>query len=220
MQDPRRTREKTIKRTRAVIAPVEIVESEISLSAAPTKATNVAIIQACTRDIKKNWKRFVRLRRSNCDFSIISWDIIADPVNLCSIYAIYTSAVYIIDYLIPIFILLVDVSVMSSKKATKGTEGINSKLQLVIKSGKYTLGLKSTLKTLRSGKAKLLMISSNCPALRRSELEYYAMLAKTDIYHYPGNNIDLGTSCGKFYRVSVMAITDAGDSDILSITEA
>ena len=114
----------------------------------------------------------------------------------------------------------VEVSVMSSKKGTKGTEGINSKLQLVIKSGKYTLGLKSVLKTMRAGKAKLLLISSNCPALRRSELEYYAMLAKTDIYHYPGNNIDLGTSCGKFYRVSVMAITDAGDSDILSITEA
>jgi large subunit ribosomal protein L30e len=108
---------------------------------------------------------------------------------------------------------------MSSKKAAKGTESINSRLQLVIKSGKYTLGLKSTLKTLRAGKAKLLLISSNCPALRRSELEYYAMLAKTDIHHYTGNNIDLGTSCGKFYRVSVMAITDPGDSDILTITE-
>lgn len=109
---------------------------------------------------------------------------------------------------------------MSSKKAVKGTETINSRLQLVIKSGKYTLGLKSTLKTLRAGKAKLLLISSNCPALRRSELEYYAMLSKTDIHHYHGNNIDLGTSCGRFYRVSVMAITDQGDSDILSITEA
>ena len=108
---------------------------------------------------------------------------------------------------------------MSSKKAAKGTESVNSRLQLVIKSGKYTLGLKSTLKTLRAGKAKLLLISSNCPALRRSELEYYAMLAKCDIHHFNGNNIDLGTSCGKFYRVSVMAITDAGDSDILTMTE-
>jgi ribosomal protein L30E len=30
-----------------------------------------------------------------------------------------------------------------------------------------------------------------------------------------GNNIDLGTSCGKTYRTHVMTITDAGDSDIL-----
>ncbi len=109
---------------------------------------------------------------------------------------------------------------MSSKKAVRGTDSINTRLQLVIKSGKYTLGLKSTLKALRGGKAKLLLISSNCPALRRSELEYYAMLSKADIHHFHGNNIDLGTSCGRFYRVSVMAITDPGDSDILSITEA
>jgi large subunit ribosomal protein L30e len=35
------------------------------------------------------------------------------------------------------------------KKAS--TENINSKLSLVIKSGKYVLGYKSTLKALRSG---------------------------------------------------------------------
>ncbi len=35
------------------------------------------------------------------------------------------------------------------KKAS--TENINSKLSLVIKSGKYVLGYKSTLKSLRSG---------------------------------------------------------------------
>ena len=28
------------------------------------------------------------------------------------------------------------------------------------------------------------------------------------------DNIDLGTACGKYFRVSVLAITDAGDSDI------
>lgn len=32
-----------------------------------------------------------------------------------------------------------------------GTENINSKLSLVIKSGKYVLGYKSSLKALRSG---------------------------------------------------------------------
>ena len=30
---------------------------------------------------------------------------------------------------------------------------------------------KSTLKSLRNGKGKLVLISSNCPALRKSELE-------------------------------------------------
>jgi large subunit ribosomal protein L30e len=84
-----------------------------------------------------------------------------------------------------------------------------------MKSGKYTLGYKSTLKSLRQGKAKLIIISSNCPPLRKSEIEYYAMLAKTGVHHYQGNNIDLGTACGKYFRVSALSITDPGDSDII-----
>merc|ERR1712046_267807 len=96
-----------------------------------------------------------------------------------------------------------------------------AKLALVMKSGKALLGYKSTLKALRMGKAKLILISSNCPPLRKSEIEYYAMLAKTAVHHYSGNNITLGTACGKMFRTSVLSITDVGDSDIMrSIPEA
>ena len=34
--------------------------------------------------------------------------------------------------------------------------------------------------------AKVVIISNNCPPLRKSELEYYAMLSKTDVHHYTG----------------------------------
>lgn len=60
-----------------------------------------------------------------------------------------------------------------------------------------TLGYKSTLKTLRTGKAKLVVLASNTPALRKSEIEYYALLSKTLVEHYKGDNIALGTACGK-----------------------
>eukprot|EP00747_Dinoflagellata_sp_TGD_P104172 gnl/TRDRNA2_/TRDRNA2_169177_c0_seq2.p1 gnl/TRDRNA2_/TRDRNA2_169177_c0~~gnl/TRDRNA2_/TRDRNA2_169177_c0_seq2.p1 ORF type:complete len:117 (-),score=27.47 gnl/TRDRNA2_/TRDRNA2_169177_c0_seq2:101-451(-) len=107
---------------------------------------------------------------------------------------------------------------MSTKKASKASrhaESINSRLQLVMKSGKYQLGYKSTLKTLRQGKSKLVLIASNCPALRKSEIEYYAMLAKTGVHHFAGDNNELGTACGKYYRVGCLSITDPGDSDII-----
>merc|ERR1712097_153510 len=104
-------------------------------------------------------------------------------------------------------------------KKDKQGENINTRLALVIKSGKYTLGYKSTLKTLRNGKAKLVLISSNCPALRKSELEYYAMLAKCGVHHFTGTNNELGTACGKYFRTSVMAIMDAGDSDIMKMVD-
>ncbi|XP_005181001.1 large ribosomal subunit protein eL30-like [Musca domestica] len=101
------------------------------------------------------------------------------------------------------------------KKTKKALDSINSKLALVMKSGKFCLGYKQTLKTLRQGKAKLVLIATNTPALRKSEIEYYAMLAKTEVQHYSGTNIDLGTACGKYFRVCTMSITDAGDSDII-----
>uniref|UniRef100_A0A8D0EXY7 Large ribosomal subunit protein eL30 n=1 Tax=Strix occidentalis caurina TaxID=311401 RepID=A0A8D0EXY7_STROC len=94
----------------------------------------------------------------------------------------------------------------------KSLESINSRLQLVMKSGKYVLGYKQTLKMIRQGKAKLVILANNCPALRKSEIEYYAMLAKTGVHHYSGNNIELGTACGKYYRVCTLAIIDPGMS--------
>merc|ERR1712079_62568 len=83
----------------------------------------------------------------------------------------------------------------AQKKQKKTVESINSRLALVMKSGKFQLGYKKTLETLRMGKAKLVIIANNTPPLRKSEIEYYAMLAKTGVHHYSGNNIELGTAC-------------------------
>jgi ribosomal protein L30E len=86
--------------------------------------------------------------------------------------------------------------------------------------------------------AKLILISQNCPPLRKSEIEYYAMLyvtiagpgepnrysscyrpcsSKTSVHHYQGSNVELGTAAGKLYRVGVMSIVDAGDSDLVRL---
>ncbi|CAD6335433.1 unnamed protein product [Miscanthus lutarioriparius] len=97
----------------------------------------------------------------------------------------------------------------------KSTDNINNKLQLVMKSGKYTLGYKTVLRTLRNSKSKLVIIGNNCPPLRKSEIEYYAMLAKVTVHHFHGNNVDLGTACGKYFRVCCLSIIDPGDSDII-----
>merc|ERR1711990_649617 len=97
---------------------------------------------------------------------------------------------------------------MVAKKAKKAGDNINQKLQLVFKSGKAVLGVRQTLKQIRTAKAKMVIISKNCPALRKSEIEYYCMLSKTYLHHSPGNNTELGTACGKFFRVGCVAITN------------
>merc|ERR1712240_944794 len=104
---------------------------------------------------------------------------------------------------------------MAVKKQKKSADNINSRLRLVMKSGKYHLGYRQTIKDLRNGKAKLIILANNIPAIRRSEIEYYAMLAKTGGHHYAGNNNELGTACGKYFRVCTLSITDPGDSDII-----
>ena len=61
----------------------------------------------------------------------------------------------------------------------------------------------------------MVILSNNLPPLRKAEIEYYAMLSKCNLHHYTGSNVDLGTACGKFFRVGVMSVLDAGDSDIV-----
>ena len=102
------------------------------------------------------------------------------------------------------------------KKSKAKVDTINSKIQLVMKSGKYSLGFGQTLSTLRQGRAKLIVIANNCQPIRKAELEYYAMLSKTPVHHYSGNNIDLGTACGRQFGSSVLSVTDVGDSDIIT----
>ena len=106
---------------------------------------------------------------------------------------------------------------MGKKKMSRARESIISSLSLVTKSGKYSLGIEQTLKSLRSGEAKLVIFASNISASHRSLIEYYAMLPGCDILPFEGDNVDLGTACGKYFRSSVISIINPGESDILKM---
>ena len=99
------------------------------------------------------------------------------------------------------------------------TESVNSKLALVMKSGKAVLGYKQTLQSLRKGLLKAIFVAHNTPSIIKAEVNYYSVLSNTHIYHYTGNNIDLGSACGKYHRVAILGILDPGDSDILNLFE-
>ena len=107
---------------------------------------------------------------------------------------------------------------VAAKKNKKNAETTNTRLKLVMKSGKAILGWRSTVKSLRSGKCKMVLVANNTAPLKKSEINYLAMLAKTQVHHYNGSNNDLGIACGKFFSVGVMGILDGGDSDILTAT--
>jgi large subunit ribosomal protein L30e len=48
-----------------------------------------------------------------------------------------------------------------ASKSKKNMESINSRLALVMKSGKYTLGYKSTLKSIRQGKGESRLVGQD-----------------------------------------------------------
>ena len=114
---------------------------------------------------------------------------------------------------------------VAKKGQKKAIESINAKIHMLIKSGKTLLGYKQCLKSIRAQKAKMVIISKNCPTLVKSQIEYYALLSKSKdaeqckVLTYTGDNNDLGTACGKYFRVSMLAITESGDSDILALSQ-
>ena len=50
------------------------------------------------------------------------------------------------------------------------------------------------MKCLRNGQSKLIVISNNCPAIRKTQLEYMAILGGSKVLHFDGNNVELGKS--------------------------
>ncbi|KAL0461216.1 UNVERIFIED_CONTAM: 60S ribosomal protein L30 [Sesamum latifolium] len=102
---------------------------------------------------------------------------------------------------------------VAGKKTKKTHESINNRLALVMKSGKYTLGYKTVLKTLRNSKGKLILISNNCPPLRKSEIEYYAMLAKVGVHHYNGSECQIQSVLEVLLFISVELVVQTINSD-------
>ena len=94
---------------------------------------------------------------------------------------------------------------------------IEKALKNTVKKGKITVGTKQTKQCINNDKAKLVVISKNCPySIEISEL---ANKKKVPIYNSNSNSIDLGYTCGKSFAVSVFAVIDDGGSNILSVVK-
>ena len=94
---------------------------------------------------------------------------------------------------------------------------IDKSLENAVKTGKVLFGTKDALRSLKSAKAKAVVIASNCPKEYREKFEYYSELSKIPIILYDGTGLDLGLVCGKAFRITVLTIRAEGDSDILRI---
>lgn len=91
---------------------------------------------------------------------------------------------------------------------------INRALKTAVTTGKVFFGINQTKKALKAGKAKLIIVSSNCSEEHVRQIKIYA---KIPMYTFNGTNMELGSACGKPFSVSTLSIIDAGDSEILAL---
>ena len=88
---------------------------------------------------------------------------------------------------------------------------ISRSLRTAVATGKVKFGVTETRKAMKSGTAKLVVVSENCP-----DNELLSGNIGVKRYLFPGDNVTLGAACGKPFSISTLVILDQGSSDIMS----
>lgn len=92
-----------------------------------------------------------------------------------------------------------------------------SELKNLLKTGKVIYGSKKTIKLLKLGKLKMVIIASTLKSSIKQDILYYSKLSGIPIYEYSGSGWELGTLLGKPFMVSTIGVIDAGNSRILEL---
>lgn len=88
---------------------------------------------------------------------------------------------------------------------------IERSLKVLVETGKVHYGVEQAKKAAEMRKAKMIIVSENCPEEAFMEKKYMSV----PIYHFKGRSSELGAACGKPFTVSAVTVLDAGESDIL-----
>lgn len=91
---------------------------------------------------------------------------------------------------------------------------INKALKTAVTTGKVLFGFEQTIKVLMAGKARLIIVSSNCPDKHLVTIEKHK---EVPFHRFNGTNIELGSACGKPFSVSVLSVLSEGESEILAL---
>jgi len=79
-------------------------------------------------------------------------------------------------------------------------------LRNALKEKNVIIGSKRTIKYLKLGNVKIIVLANNCPEEIRKDIEYYAKLSNLKIENFDGTAKQLGTVCGKPFPIATLAI--------------
>jgi len=92
---------------------------------------------------------------------------------------------------------------------------IEKLMKNTVKKGEVKFGFTQTKKAIDDKKAKLVVISSNCPF--EEKITKLAEKKKIPVFNSKSKSIDLGYTCGKSFAVSTFAVIDDGGTNILNL---
>lgn len=101
----------------------------------------------------------------------------------------------------------------------RGKIDVNKHLEIAVKTGKVSFGVREAIDAARFAKAKLLILAANCPETHKQDIVHYAKQSAVPIFTYSGSSIDLGAACLKPFMVAALTIREPGDSEILKLAE-
>jgi large subunit ribosomal protein L30e len=96
---------------------------------------------------------------------------------------------------------------------------VDKAISTAVKTGRVLFGANNAVKNAKLGRAKIIIVASNCQRKIMDDIMYYSKLSDVPVIIYKGSSIDLGITCGKPFMVSALTIRETGDSDIFTLTE-
>ena len=81
-----------------------------------------------------------------------------------------------------------------------------TEIKKILKSEDLVIGTEKTLKKLKSGKVKKVLVCSNCPSQVEGDISYYAGLCGAEVFKLDYPNEELGTMCKKPFSISVLSL--------------
>ncbi|HID72234.1 MAG TPA: 50S ribosomal protein L30e [Thermoplasmata archaeon] len=90
---------------------------------------------------------------------------------------------------------------------------INQAMRSAVLTGKTIIGRKRSFKAIGKEDIKLFILASNFPEDKKKVIEE----SRIPYYVYKGTNVEMGYACGKTFPISLLAVIDPGNSNILDL---
>lgn len=83
---------------------------------------------------------------------------------------------------------------------------LSDEIQSAIKNGNAIIGVRESLKHIRTSSSKMIVVAENIPATLEKEIRHNSKISNVRLEVFNGSSKDLGTICGKPFPVSVLVV--------------